>query len=147
MAMTFRIEYSGEIYQITNSGICRRKIFNEDKDCNHLIPLFKEAQTFFFVEVIDLLPFFCCRLRKKQGLGGDKRFEDKIEKDRQLKMGNLLRWNIRQMIFQGLFGLQISLMIKKQPVLTERQKNEISNEKNDSISGIMLHLKAQGGVL
>ena len=52
MARPLRIEYPGAIYHITSRGIEKRKIFNEDKDCRHLVQLLKEGADFFRVEVI-----------------------------------------------------------------------------------------------
>jgi len=52
MARPLRIEYPGAIYHVTSRGIDRRKIFNEDKDCRHLVHLLKEGADFFRVEVI-----------------------------------------------------------------------------------------------
>ena len=52
MARPLRIEYPGAIYHVTSRGIDRRKIFNEDGDCQHLVQLLKEGADFFRVEVI-----------------------------------------------------------------------------------------------
>lgn len=52
MVRPLRIEYPGAIYHITSRGIDRRKIFNEDEDCRHLVQLLKEGADFFRVEVI-----------------------------------------------------------------------------------------------